>query len=486
MVSDANPAICVTVSFGDDRFRRCPSIRKRDSGCGSRMLRHEVNRSATSRSAPEVKTRGDAGHRRWRIAALLAGGVLVSYMDRVNLSVAHDPLTAHFHLTRVMFGFLLSAYNLTYCVCQLPVGLLLDRFGVRRVGRLATLLWSAASFAAAAAQSVPSFFAARLLLGIGEAPLFPASAKATGHWFPVQERSLATALFDSAAKFASALGVPLIGTLLLFFGWRLSFAFTGVVSLLYFVVFAAVYREPEEDARLSSAELVKIQSDASGPSDGDGDATPFKLRHLLREPKVIGLAIGVLAYNYCFYLLLTWLPTYLSSSLHVDLQRSFLYTGVPWLVAGVVDVVIGGWVVDRLAARSACPGRVRVIFLAAGMLFGLGIFGAAPARTAEAALFWITLSLAGLSAHAPVVWSAPALIAPRRNVATVGGIVNFTGQLAAIAAPIVTGYLSFAHAFLVAGALQCVGILAYVCLLRSVERMPISERGRRRSARFGS
>lgn len=422
-------------------------------------------------SSPLAVPHGKAGRRRWRIAALLSAGVLVSYIDRVNLSVAHDALTAGFGISRTTFGFLLSAYNLTYCLCQLPMGVVLDRFGVRRVGRIATLLWSVASFAAAAAASLASFFGARFLLGVGESPTFPANAKATGHWFPERERSFATSMFDSAAKFASALGVPLLGTLVLSIGWRLSFAFTGILSLLFFAAFTAIYREPEEDAKLSAEELAYIRSDQPTRTLAEDAAETLPLSALLRERKVIGLALGVLAYNYCFYMLLTWLPTYLSSSLHIDLQRSFLYTGVPWLVATGVDLAIGGWGVDWMVARSRRPGRVRVTVLVVGMVFGLGIFGAAPAQHAGVALFWITVSLAGLSAHAPVVWSAPALIAPRGNVATVGGIVNFTGQLAAIAAPIVTGYLSFASAFLVAGVLQCVGILSYLLLLRSVEPM---------------
>jgi hypothetical protein len=111
------------------------------------------------------------------------------------------------------------------------------------------------------------------------------------------------------------------------------------------------------------------------------------------------------------------------------------------------------------------------------MALGLGIFGAASAHSVGVALFWITVSLSGLSAHAPVVWSAPALIAPQGNVATVGGIVNCCGQIAAIAAPIVTAYLTFSQAFLVAGALQCVGILAYGLLLQSVEPMAIQRAG---------
>ena len=425
-----------------------------------------------------VKT-AKRGKRRWRIAALLTAGVLVSYIDRVNLSVAHDALTANFHLTRVTFGYLLSAYNFTYCLCQLPIGVVLDRFGVRRVMRLGTLLWSMASFAAAAASSVAAFFGARFLLGVGEAPTFPASAKATGHWFPEGERSFATAMFDSAAKFASAVGVPFVGTLLLYIGWRLSFAVTGVISFIFFLVFSAAYREPEDDPKLSTEELAFIRRrDADQESEVACETeSPLSFGELLREPKVLGLSIGMLTYNYSFYLLLTWLPTYLSSSLHLNLERSFLYSGVPWLVATFVNLSVGGWAVDRIIARGLNPGRVRIAFLVVGMILGLGILGAARARSAGIALFWITVSLAGLSAHSPVLWSTPSLIARRRNVATVGGIMNFCGQLAAIAAPIVTGYVSFATAFVIAGALLCVGVLAYLVLVRSVEPMRVQRAG---------
>lgn len=139
----------------------------------------------------------------------------MNYFDRVNLSVSHAALYAAFGISNITFGYLSGAYNWTYAICQLPVGVLLDRFGVRRVGRISTLLWSVASFAAAMTPGIHGFFAARLVLGVGEAPTFPANAKAIGLWFPSSERSFATAIFDAAAKFASAIGIPVIGVLLL-------------------------------------------------------------------------------------------------------------------------------------------------------------------------------------------------------------------------------------------------------------------------------
>jgi ACS family D-galactonate transporter-like MFS transporter len=416
--------------------------------------------------------------RRWKIAVLLGFGVLVNYFDRVNLSVAGDALHDAFGMTPVMFGYLLSAYNWTYAVLQLPSGLLLDRFGVRGVGIVSTLIWSIASFGAAVSTGLGGLFGARFLLGIGEAPTFPGNAKAVGYWFPKDERSLATAIFDSMAKFSSAIGVPILGLLLLHFGWRWNFAATGIISLLYFALFYAYYKNPSQDAALTAAEREYIQRGGAQPEDQARAAAGASLRYLLQQPKVWGLALGFGAYNYSFYFLLTWLPNYLKTQLHVDLLHSVLYTSVPWTFATLTDLAVGGWLVDALIQRGWNAVRVRQAILIGGTAMGLGILGAAHAQTANVALFWISLSLGGLSAAAPVGWSIPSLIAPRESVGTVGGIINFCNQIAGIVAPIATGYMvagtrSFSWAFIAAALVLAVGIAGYVFLLGNME--PIAE-----------
>jgi len=418
--------------------------------------------------------------RRWGIALLLGFGVLVNYLDRVNLSVSQEALHEAFGISAITFGYLLSAYSWTYAALQLPSGLLLDRFGVRVVGRVSTILWSVASFASAAATGVGGFLAARLLLGAGEAPTFPGNAKAVGYWFPTAERSLATAMFDAAAKFASAVGVPVIGILLLHFGWRWSFAATGLVSVLYFVLFYLFYRNPSEDKLLSDTERRFIAAGGARKEDRRQATKGAPLGYLLRQKKVCGLALGYASYNYTFYLLLTWLPSYLSTAQHVDLLHSVLYTSVPWLFATATDVVVGGWLVDALVKRGCNAVRVRQVVLIGGTALGLGILGAAGAHSPVAALFWISISIGGLGAASPVGWSIPSLIAPRESVGTVGGILNFCSQLSAIAAPIVTGYVvqrthSFAWAFVAATIFLLVGIAGYTFLLGDME--PVAEPG---------
>ena len=233
--------------------------------------------------------------KRWGIAILLGVGVLVNYFDRVNLSVSYQAITREFNLGAAGFGYLLSAYSWTYALCQIPAGAILDRFGVKVVGRVSALLWSIASFFSAISNGAMQFFASRLVLGVGEAPTFPGNAKAVSKWFPENERGLATACFDSAAKFASAIGVPLMGLLVVRVGWRGTFFATAAASFAYFLLFTLVYRDPESEA----------------PAVVTSQARQVDIVDLLGDKKVAGLAIGSGAYNYCFHLLLTWLPAYL-------------------------------------------------------------------------------------------------------------------------------------------------------------------------------
>ncbi|MGB9418519.1 MAG: MFS transporter [Acidobacteriaceae bacterium] len=416
-----------------------------------------------------------APRRRWRIAWLLGLGVLVNYFDRVNLSVSHGALYTAFGISDVAFGYLSAAYNWSYALCQLPVGVVLDRFGVRRVQRSGIFIWSMASFAAAITPNLAGFFGARLLLGIGEAPTFPANAKAIGTWFPQHERSFATSLTDAAAKLASAIGVPLLGILLIHVGWRWSFAATGAISLLYLLLFRRVYCEPEEDAELSDAERHLIaEIRANEPPAATGPE--LSLGALLRQRKVIGLSLGFGSYNYVFYLLLTWLPSYLSMALRIDLLHSFLYTGVPWLIATATDLFVGGMLVDALVSRGWNAELVRKIVLVVGTTCGLGILGAAHAHSAMRALAWISLSIGGLAAAAPVGWSIPALIAPRASVGKVGGIVNFVCQVSGVTAQILTGYIvgathSYALAFGISAIYLLLGIAGYLVLLGRIEPM---------------
>ena len=406
------------------------------------------------------------GDKRWTIAVLLGVGVLVNYFDRVNLSVAHGALQSVFGMSDVVYGYLLSSYSWTYAAMQLPSGSLLDRWGVRRVMLAAILLWAMASGMAAIAPTVLLLFAARFLLGVGEAPTFPANAKAVGLWFAEDERSMPTATFDAAAKLSIGLGTPILGLILIRYGMRVNFATTALLSLLYAGLFAVVYRDPapNEGYLATTAPATILRR--------------VRLGELLRQRKVWGVALGSGAYNYCFYLLLTWLPVYLESGTRMTARAAVLLSGVPWLFAALADFAIGGVLVDSLLRRGHNADRVRRTVLVGGTACGLFIFAPAVLHGPRLILVCLTLALSGLSAAAPVLWTIPSLLAPPGGTGRVGSIMNLANQIAAIVAPVATGYMhasthSFAPAFAVSGVILLVGIASYVVLLGSIQRVPL-------------
>ncbi|HME37932.1 MAG TPA: MFS transporter [Steroidobacteraceae bacterium] len=403
--------------------------------------------------------------------------MLVNYIDRINLSVAAPQLQQEFGLGNAQLGLLFSAFFWAYALLQIPSGVLLDRFGVTRIGRLSILSWSVASMLVAVTGGFGGLLLARLLLGVAEAPGFPANAKAVGHWFPLSERATATAIFDAAAKFSNVVGVPLVAVVTVGFGWRWGFAATAALSLGYFLAFWRFYRDPSADPHLSASEYRFISAGGATREGSSSRGSGGMLLYLLGNRKVWGLTMGFACYGYCFYFLLTWLPGYLVQTMHQSILESAGYTAIPWLCATLADLIVGGWWVDRLIRQGRDESRVRKSVLVVGMLLGLAVFGAVLTRDPRWAIFWISLSLSGLAAAAPVGWSIPALIAPRGATASVGSIMNFANNVMGIAAPLATGAIvavthSFAGAFFSAGVILLAGILSYLYVLGDIAPIP--------------
>lgn len=430
-------------------------------------------------AAPAVPTRlpRPRGNLRWGIAVLLFAGVVINYFDRVNISVADKPLSSAFGLSASQYGILLSSFLWSYALLQIPVGQLLDKVGVKWVMRVGTILWSLATFMTAIVSGLGLIILARVLLGVAEAPAFPADSKATGYWFPLNERGLATSSFDAAAKFSNVIGVPIVAFAVTLWGWRGGFWVTGALSALFVVAWWIWYRNPGESRRLTRAEREYIrdggaQSEAAVPRNARAS-----LGYLLRQRKVWGLTLGFAAYGYSFYLLLTWLPGFLETQYHMTVLKSGFYTIIPWFVATLTDFIIGGWLVDFLISRGYNSTKVRKALIVLGMVLGLAVVGAAFTRNPNVAIFWITIALGGLAFAAPIGWSIPALVAPAGTVGTVGSIMNFFNNVMGILAPIVTGFIvagtgSFAIGFIVAAVILAVGIACYLVLLGTIEQIP--------------
>src|SRR5579875_1996735 len=184
---------------------------------------------------------------RTALAMLVLGGV-VNYIDRATLAVANPLIRGEMGLSVADMGYLLSAFLWSYAFAQLPTGAMVDRLGPRLLLTLGLALWSLAQVAGGLVRGFGEFFAARVALGIGEAPQFPTGARVVRDWFNPRDRGLATGVFNCASSLGTAIAVPLLTWLMLSFGWRAMFIIMGVAGLVMAAVWWLNYRNPGDVA----------------------------------------------------------------------------------------------------------------------------------------------------------------------------------------------------------------------------------------------
>lgn len=437
------------------------------------FLKEEIRKMAVQMEvAKEIKTKKKF---RFWIGALLGFGCLVNYFDRINLTVAAPQLMEELHISPGMFGILASAFAWTYTLLQVPTGMLLDKIGVKWLNRVCSVIWVFATGLTALISGLLPLFILRLMLGVAEAPGFAAASKATGYWFPLEERGLATALFDMSSKLSNVIGVPVVAAIVSMWGWRAAFIATAVISIVYCIWFWILYRDPKEHPRLTKEELDYIQAGDAQMEGNHGHKS--KLSYLLQQRKLWAIAIGSAAYNYSFFLFLTWLPKYLYDVMGMNIMKSGLYTAIPWLFGTLADLLIGGLLVDYLIRTGKDQSKVRKLFLTIGMIMGLAVIFATTTSNANIAILYFSIAIAGISIASVISWSLPSIIAPTGSVGTVSGISNFIGNLSAISAPIVTGFIvqltgSYNSAFIIAGIAMTIGIFSITVLLGKIEKIP--------------
>ncbi|HTX48339.1 MAG TPA: MFS transporter [Caulobacteraceae bacterium] len=387
--------------------------------------------SASRARRPERAPRSGAG-RAWRGGPRLALGLLLlagvtNYIDRITLSVANPLIAADLHLRPSGMGLLLSAFLWAYALAQAPVGALIDRFGPRRALGGAMALWSAAQAAAGLATGLPSFIAARLLLGVGEAPQFPAAARAVSQWFEPRHRGLATGVFNSASTLAPALGPPLVTALMLGFGWRGAFIATGLAGGLVALLWLTLYRDQPAPVEVRSM---------------------LPWRRLISAPTLWVMALGNAGSGYMSWFYAAWLPGYLEMERHLSIPRTGWVAAAPYL-CGFVGSLAGGWLCDRLQRAGLAPIASRKAPIVAGLAAG-GAFTALAilARTDVSAVVAIAAALFFANLAGAAIWALAVSAAPPGAVASVGAIQNFGGLMGGALAPIVTGLLVEAtHSF---------------------------------------
>ena len=408
---------------------------------------------------------------RWRIIGLLLVATTINYIDRVNLSYAAPSFMHQFGIGPAQMGVVLSAFLWTYFLLQVPMGLALDRFGVRFVYGGAACLWGLATMLTATATGVLSLTAWRILLGAGEAPLAPAGTKVIGVWAADHERGFASALTVAGVPLGVFVGSPFIGWLLADFGWQAVFIGTGLLAVLWSLGWIAYYRQPEQHRATNDAERQYLRQN-SRRQDLPAQAS---WRALLTNRNILGLSIGHAALLFNLYFLLTWLPTYLVEQHHLTTLRTGLFGSIPWFF-GLLGALLGGRLSDRLVRAGWPIMRARKAFLGLGMVLSTASLLSLFTVTVTATVACLSVAIFGLLITNSVVWAANAEIAPTRQGAQVSAIQNCAGNAAGLLAPILVGVLlqftgSWLAPMLAAAVIALAGAVVYTVMLSDEARL---------------
>ncbi len=411
----------------------------------------------------------DITHRRYIVLFLLFFMTLINYFDRTVLAIAMPVLISTFALTPVAVGYLLSSFIWSYAPCQLPAGLLLDRWGTRNTAARCIAFWSAATALAALSWSFGFLFFTRLLLGIGESPTFPLAARAIREWVPVRERALAFSISGSGPAFGTAVSAVTVAWLVGAVGWRLSFVISGGLGFTWVAVWLALFRDPERADWLPVKERRMILAERA--PGGTSDTHHMPLMELLSYQTMWGLFLVQGCVNYTQYLFLTWLPTYLVQTRHINIMHSGVQTGSCYFGAMLLTLIFGR-VCDRLLTPEAVRAGKRrwaIVILAVGA----AVMMLAPFTGSLALLLAeITFSLACVQSVFVNTYSLTNdLLHAGRSIGAAIGWIQFGGNLFGLAAPILTGYIvaatnSFTSAFLLAGALLILGAILTLTMTR--------------------
>jgi ACS family glucarate transporter-like MFS transporter len=409
--------------------------------------------------------------RRGWIALLIFTAVIINYIDRIALSVAAKPIVAEFGFTPVEMGYLFSGFLWTYVVCLIPLGLLVERVGAKRMVGGGIAIWSAATALTAAAGGFVSILAARLAMGASEATTFPAGGRVIRDWFPERERGLVTTLFNGGSSAGPAVGAIVTAALVSSFDWRTAFIVLGATGFVWLAAWLIWYRTPEQASWLPAPERARILAERDGTAATTRDPEPSSLGYLLSQRSVWGLVITQACLVYTAYLFLTWLPTYLQSTRELSTMNTGYLTAVPYLMTIVLGMGIAR-VSDRMLSSDDIQAGRRRNFVAAMAALALLILLAPLVGSLWQLLIVLTLVLTGSNTGAGLNFTlASDLLRNPRDVSRVIAITAFGGNLFGLIAPIITGYVvsgtgGYTWAFRIAAALLLCGCLATLTLTR--------------------
>lgn len=400
------------------------------------------------------------GKKRWLIIFALFIANTLNYVDRVNISVAGPSISHEFGFGPATMGVIFSCFFYSYIILIVPMGLLADRFGSRAVSTAGMGIWSIGAILTGAMTSFPGLVAARLVLGAGESSSYPIGNRIVREWSPREERGIFTSLFNIGSTVGPAVGIMAASALVAVTSWRMSFYILGGLTLLWTLVWWAVYRSPERAPWLGAQEREYILTQREPVHTAP--VAKMSLGSLLKKGPMWGLLLTQGCQTYAIYLFLTWLPSYLLNVRGYKMFDAGIAGMLPYLVASVGALLVGRLSDRMLKGRDLSTGRRKRLMIVMMVLASCVLFVpyVQDPTLLEALLVAAILFLS--AANTLNFALAGDLIFDKGSAGTAYGLLVLGGNLFGFVAPMLTGYIiavthEYTLSFVLAGVLLLVG-----------------------------
>jgi ACS family glucarate transporter-like MFS transporter len=374
---------------------------------------------------------------RWLILAMICAFGLVSYVERMNISISAELIMPDLSLDKTEMGQIFTAFLIGYAIFQVPGGILGDTVGPRLILTLAALSWGITTMLTGLVPGLAvrgrtgifvSLWLIRFLLGAGEAATFPVAARAVRNWMPAGQRALGNSIMLAGTTLAAVVTGPLVSWLMLRVGWRQSFYITSTFAfVIAFLWYRHATDQPEQHPGVNRLERELIRPAAGTRAS---QARPQRFWSLLADRKVLFLSFSYICEGYVLFIFVFWLYIYLVDVRGFSMLKGGLVSSLPWITA-LVFTPFGGAVTDRLSTYHGRLAGARYVIMLGYGLSGILLFAAADSANRNLAVAALCLSVGFLYFSEPAFWTT-ALYLSRDNAGALSGIMNTAGIVGGI------------------------------------------------------
>jgi ACS family tartrate transporter-like MFS transporter len=378
----------------------------------------------------------------WRLAPIAFLGLVLSFLDRVNLSFAALTLNRDLGLDQSVYGFAAGVFFFGYFIFEVPSNLILERIGARTWLARIMITWGVVTCITAFVATAWQLNVLRFLLGLAEAGYSPGVLFYFCLWFPKRHRGRMFAYFMLAQPVGAIIGAPMAAALLGmdgilgFKGWQWLFLTEGVPAIiLSFIIYRALPSTPAEAKWLTADERVWLTTTLAAERAEVEKTGVMSLWRALRSPRLLLLSLGYGVYASCFWCVVFFLPQIVKAT-GVTVTMASLLSAVPYIAAGIATFING-----RIADRSNALEHWMFAFtlIAAAALASMAYLGTSSSTWS---LIAATVATTGILGFLPLFWGVMPRFLTGRAAAGGFAFVNSLASLGGFGGPFAFGWIA--------------------------------------------